>query len=342
MTTFRELMTERHLVGARTYRASEANIDALEQEIVGPLREQLNGAYRERDQLVAALARIYPSWTNQDSGAEEGWQTVVFVDAGTGQMSWHVPDHEVTALFAGIPEGSPAWDGHSTEEKYARLAKIQQPDSLLALQRDITAWAIATFGDQPITATVKKLRHEVDELLALPWSDLAMNSDEVRDELADVLFVLVQLAERTGVDLHAATLNKFTRNRDRRWERQPDGTYQHVPSISDLVGIAPDLTDGKPSDVWLDEQREAADNPASADHWSIAAIRSDLAHLQGVVNGATEGQQMLNRSTAGELARYGSRLSDLERLVDRISRIPTVKRGLEHYVPETPEARDGQ
>lgn len=40
--------------------------------------------------------------------AEPEWP-VFFIELPTGQVSWHLPQHVKT------------WDGHSTEEKYARL-----------------------------------------------------------------------------------------------------------------------------------------------------------------------------------------------------------------------------
>jgi hypothetical protein len=40
---------------------------------------------------------------------------VVFIELPTGQVSWHIPAHE------------PAWDGHTSEEKYERIRTyIQQ------------------------------------------------------------------------------------------------------------------------------------------------------------------------------------------------------------------------
>jgi hypothetical protein len=49
-----------------------------------------------------------------------GWP-VLYVDTPHGQVSWHFPEPE-------MPEDIPAyegeWDGHGTEEKYARLARL--------------------------------------------------------------------------------------------------------------------------------------------------------------------------------------------------------------------------
>lgn len=40
--------------------------------------------------------------------AEPDWP-VFYIELPTGQVSWHMPQH------------GPEWDGHSTEEKYARI-----------------------------------------------------------------------------------------------------------------------------------------------------------------------------------------------------------------------------
>lgn len=42
---------------------------------------------------------------------EPEWPAI-YIELPTGQVSWHLPVHAV------------AWDGHTTEEKYARIAKF--------------------------------------------------------------------------------------------------------------------------------------------------------------------------------------------------------------------------
>lgn len=88
-----------------------------------------DGAYNERNQLVAALSRIYPSGLKQTDipGWEPEWHGCVYIDTPAGQMSWHYHDRDA-ALFAGLPAYQGEWDGHSTDEKYARLAALAQPE----------------------------------------------------------------------------------------------------------------------------------------------------------------------------------------------------------------------
>ena len=67
----------------------------------------------------------------RDPAGEEGWQTVVCVhipapEGKTTQVTWNIPDIE-RPLFAHLTAFRPdcAWDGHSTEEKYRRLAQLE-------------------------------------------------------------------------------------------------------------------------------------------------------------------------------------------------------------------------
>lgn len=81
-----------------------------------------NSAYHERNQLVAALANIYPSGILKTdiTGWDDAWHNCVFIDSPIGQLSWHYHDSEIY-LFEHLPSYHGVWDGHSTEDKYARL-----------------------------------------------------------------------------------------------------------------------------------------------------------------------------------------------------------------------------
>jgi hypothetical protein len=106
-------------------------------------RKERDAAYRERNQVVAALARVlmgqHPplyglppgapanAWLAEhdpnDAGWDPEWRTIVFIEGPTGQLSWHLHDSDV-ALFDGLPRGPNLWDGHSTPEKYERVARL--------------------------------------------------------------------------------------------------------------------------------------------------------------------------------------------------------------------------
>lgn len=86
----------------------------------------LDGVYRERNQVVAALAKCFPSGIAKTAieGWDEAWHNCVYIELPTGQVSWHYHDRE-EELFAGLTSYDKPWDGHDTEEKYRRLNALQ-------------------------------------------------------------------------------------------------------------------------------------------------------------------------------------------------------------------------
>jgi hypothetical protein len=88
--------------------------------------EATNRAYWERNQLVAALSRWYPSYVTlaPDTLPDENWH-IVFIETPAGQLSWHVHASEM-GHFAHLDDIAPGrpWDGHTTDEKYERLRAI--------------------------------------------------------------------------------------------------------------------------------------------------------------------------------------------------------------------------
>lgn len=105
--------------------AAESLLRERDERIAG-LEKVKNGAYSERNKMVAALSKIFPASLERHDGAEweDDWRWVVFMDLPTGQVSWHLHDSEIPQ-FAHLPrQVGRKWDGHSTDEKYARLAAI--------------------------------------------------------------------------------------------------------------------------------------------------------------------------------------------------------------------------
>jgi hypothetical protein len=84
-----------------------------------------DGAYTERNRLVALLASIYPSGVKKTAipGWDKSWHGCVYIDLPVGQASWHFHDSEAH-LFAHLPPYEGEWDGHTTEEKYERIARL--------------------------------------------------------------------------------------------------------------------------------------------------------------------------------------------------------------------------
>ena len=65
---------------------------------------------------------------------------------------------------------------------------------------------------------------EVSELMEhIQWAETPRDSQGWREELADVLLYLMQLARLSGVDLEAAVLEKLEKNAGRTWEKGHGG-----------------------------------------------------------------------------------------------------------------------
>jgi len=112
------------------------------------LIEAKDNAYWERDQLVCALSKLYPSWLERhpesDKSWEDDWRWIVFivipgkevywemkyVQGGfrvkkPRQLSWHIHDSELPEFMHLKYKTGNSWDGHTTKEKYERLKKIK-------------------------------------------------------------------------------------------------------------------------------------------------------------------------------------------------------------------------
>ena len=93
------------------------------------LRAEKDGAYEERNRVVALLASMcldlgmnaglhktnIPGWDDE-------WHGCVYIDLPIGQVSWHYHDSSAD-LFSHLPPYNGEWDFHTTEEKYERIAK---------------------------------------------------------------------------------------------------------------------------------------------------------------------------------------------------------------------------
>ncbi len=117
-----ERLTSRiEFLGTRSVVAENTLADAIKAR---------DAAYTERNRLVAHLSRIYPACLERHPEEEEwddDWRWIVFIDSPEGQLSWHIHDSEL-GLFGHLLQrgsGNVKWDGHTTGEKYDRLARIE-------------------------------------------------------------------------------------------------------------------------------------------------------------------------------------------------------------------------
>lgn len=102
----------------------QARIDDLRIENA-KLAEERDQAYSERNHLVALLAQFFPSGIAKTDipGWDPEWHNCVYIDLRGGQASWHIHDSEMY-LFKDLPPYTKEWDGHTTEEKYARIRNL--------------------------------------------------------------------------------------------------------------------------------------------------------------------------------------------------------------------------
>lgn len=109
---------------SRKWRVHEDDAAEMKQYLES-LGDRKDGAYEERNKVVSALARLFPSGITKTAieGWDEEWHGCVYIDLPTGQVSWHFHDSQAY-LFEGLPLYDKSWDGHDTEEKYRRLAAL--------------------------------------------------------------------------------------------------------------------------------------------------------------------------------------------------------------------------
>jgi len=101
--------------------------------------EEKDEAYRQRNHLVAALARLFPSGIRKTSivGWLPDWHNCCFIDLPTGQISYHYHDSEAY-LFEELPAYEREYDGHTKEDVHERLRKLRKGLSLR--EAIIMAW----------------------------------------------------------------------------------------------------------------------------------------------------------------------------------------------------------
>lgn len=99
--------------------------EALDQAIQDE-REAKDEAYRQRNYLVAALARLFHSGIMKTDipGWSEDWRGCCFIDLPTGQISYHYHDSHAF-LFKDMTPYKKEWDGHNKELVHERLSKLK-------------------------------------------------------------------------------------------------------------------------------------------------------------------------------------------------------------------------
>lgn len=91
--------------------------------------------YSERARLIAYLATNHDARIAYNDPNEPDWP-VIYIDTPRGQLSWHLSPDDLH-LFPHVPiagrhitiDQAPAWDGHTTAEKYDRLARLVEDEA---------------------------------------------------------------------------------------------------------------------------------------------------------------------------------------------------------------------
>ena len=121
---------------------------------VAELEAGKDEAYRQRNVLVAAIARLYPSGIRRTNieGWSEDWHGCVYIDLPSGQISYHYHDSQ-SALFSALPTYTKDWDGHDKEAVENRLAGLEAAALSAQAQQpvDVEAitWAISLLSIHP-------------------------------------------------------------------------------------------------------------------------------------------------------------------------------------------------
>lgn len=98
------------------------------------------------------------------------------------------------------------------------------------LQAEITAWTKTMFPNSR-RGLIQHFQEEVAELVKeLDASET--NEQNLREECADVMHFLFQIAGQHGFDLIEETRRKFEINQARTWAASEDGIVRHVDTHS--------------------------------------------------------------------------------------------------------------
>ena len=121
--SLRFMLQQKDGVNKMTYNLKE------QQDYIEELEVKKDNAYSERNRLVAALTKLFPAWiewhSEEDNSWDNDWRNIIYIDLPAGQVSWHIHKSEVEQFYhLKMKEGKSSWDGHTTEEKYKRLAEL--------------------------------------------------------------------------------------------------------------------------------------------------------------------------------------------------------------------------
>lgn len=90
------------------------------------------------------------------------------------------------------------------------------------LAEEIKEWADTAFPNRTDQSMYLKMYSEMGEMIE------AFTPEEVADEVADVLIMLLDFGKRKGINIEEAVFRKLEINRLRQWGVTHSGTYHHT------------------------------------------------------------------------------------------------------------------
>lgn len=81
-------------------------------ECAGHWKARRDEAMRERNKVIALLARLFPAGLSQQTDAGGRTRPCVIIDLPTGQVSWHYATEDAWP-FEGLPAYLGEYDGHT-------------------------------------------------------------------------------------------------------------------------------------------------------------------------------------------------------------------------------------
>lgn len=128
-------------------RAEESALAAEWTAAVAADEAERTALYRGRATLAAHIASMYPASLGYTDPETPDWP-VLMILGPFGQMTWHIAPGDIE-LFHHVStrEDFPAWDGHTSEQAYGRLALATalrttvHADAPATHRRDVTASA---------------------------------------------------------------------------------------------------------------------------------------------------------------------------------------------------------
>lgn len=119
-------------------------------QTIARLTEENDDAYLQRNHVVAALARCFPSGVRKTNieGWSADWHGCVYIDLPAGQISYHYHDSQA-GLFHGLPAYEKPYDGHTKQQVHDRLSSANVIAIIARLREMLERWGVVTEDTQP-------------------------------------------------------------------------------------------------------------------------------------------------------------------------------------------------